>query len=140
MDYNTSEECTEDGQETAEIDAQSVYRALEQIRDGRHKRGVRYSVAEILTFLASASDLLRLQREHWAIENRLHHRRDVTLREDHCQIRKGAAPRILAILNSFLLGLLDFCGGTNVPQRMRAFDAQPSLAVRLLLGSLLTFT
>lgn len=41
MDYNTSEEGTEDGQKAREIDAQSVYRALEQIKDGRHKRGVR---------------------------------------------------------------------------------------------------
>ncbi len=81
-----------------------------------------------------------LIRAHWAIENRLHWRRDVTLREDHCQVRKGTAPRLLAILNSFLLGLLDFLGVRNVPKQMRFFDAHPSQAVRLLLGSLLTFT
>ncbi len=75
----------------------------------------------------------------YTIENRLHWRRDVTLREDHCQVRKGNAPRVLAVLNSFLLALLDFRGVTNVPQQMRIFDAQPLLAVRLLLGSLLTF-
>lgn len=60
--------------------------------------------------------------------------------EDHCQVRKGAAPRVLAVLNSFLLGLLDFCGVTNVPKQMRLFDARPHLVARLLLGSLLTFT
>jgi predicted transposase YbfD/YdcC len=43
----------------------------------------------------------------FCIENRLHWRRDVTLREDHSQVRKGTAPRILAVLNSFLLALLD---------------------------------
>ena len=63
----------------------------------------------------------------------------MTLREDHCQVRKGHAPRVLAVLNSFLLALLDWRGVTNVPQQMRIFDAQPSQAVRLLLGSLLTF-
>jgi hypothetical protein len=46
---------------------------------------------------------------------------------------------MLAILNSFLLGLLDFLGVCNVPQQMRLFDAHPLQAVRLLLGSLLTF-
>jgi hypothetical protein len=66
-------------------------------------------------------------------------RRDVTLREDHCQVRKGEAPRVLAVLNRFLLALLDFLAVTNVPQHMRIFDAQPWQAVRLLLGSLLTF-
>jgi predicted transposase YbfD/YdcC len=75
----------------------------------------------------------------YTIENRLHWRRDVTLREDHSQVRKGTAPRILAILNSFLLALLDFLGVCNVSKQMRLFDAQPLLAVRLLLGSLLTF-
>src|SRR5690349_13944547 len=34
-----------------EIDALSVYRAFEQVEDGRHKRGVRYSVALILTLI-----------------------------------------------------------------------------------------
>ena len=63
----------------------------------------------------------------------------MTLREDHCQVRKGEAPRILALLNSFLLALLDLFGVSNVPKQMRTFDAQPLLAVRLLLGSLLTF-
>lgn len=65
---------------------------------------------------------------------------DVTLREDHSQVRKGQAPRILALLNSFLLALLDLFGVNNVPKQMRTFDAQRLLAVRLLLGSLLTFT
>jgi hypothetical protein len=35
-----------------EVDALSVYRALEQIQDGRHKRGVRCSVALILMLMA----------------------------------------------------------------------------------------
>ena len=109
-------------------------------REGKTHLEVVHGLTNLPPALATASDLLRLQREHWAIENRLHHRRDVTLREDHCQVRKGAAPRVLAVLNSFLLGVLDFCGVTNVPKRMRIFDAQPQQAVRLLLGSLLTFT
>ena len=54
-------------------------------------------------------------------------------------MRKGEAPRLLAILNSFLLALFDFLAVANVPQQMRLFDAQPLLAVRLSLGSLLTF-
>ena len=74
----------------------------------------------------------------YAIENRLHWRRDVTLREDHCQVRKGTAPLALAALNNLVLALCDFLGVTNVPQYMRRLDAHPALAVRLLLRSLLT--
>ena len=75
----------------------------------------------------------------YTIENRLQWRGDVTRRQDHCQVRKGDAPRVLAVLNSFLLALLDFLGVSTGPQQMRIFDAQPWQAIRLLLGSLLTF-
>jgi predicted transposase YbfD/YdcC len=107
---------------------------------GQMRREVVYGITSLPPTRASAARLLALVRTHWKIENRLHWRRDVTLREDHCQVRKGEAPRILALLNSFLLALLDLFGVSNVPKQMRTFDAQPLLAVRLLLGSVLTFT
>ncbi len=103
------------------------------------RQEVVYGITSLPPSRASAQQLLALVREHWAIENRLHWRRDVTLREDRSQVRKGTAPRMLAVLNSFLLALLDFLGVSNVPKQMRVFDAHPLLAVRLLLGSLLTF-
>ena len=62
--------------------------------------------------------------------------RDVRLGEDACQVRKGSAPHALAVLNSFVLALFDFCGITNVKQQMRRLDAQPLQAVRLLVKSL----
>ena len=107
--------------------------------DGQRRREVVYGITSLSPARASAARLLALVRAHWRIENRLHWRRDVTLREDACQVRKGEAPRILALLNSFLLALLDVFAVSNVPKQMRLFDAQPWLAVRLLLGSLLTF-
>jgi predicted transposase YbfD/YdcC len=107
--------------------------------DGKTRTEVVYGLTSLSPAHASAQRLLELVRDHWAIENRLHWRRDVTLREDHCQVRKGDAPRVLAVLNSFLLALLDFLGVSNVPKQMRFFDAQPFQALRLLLGSLLTF-
>ncbi len=69
-------------------------------------------------------------------ENRLHRRRDVTLQEDACQVRKGIAPRVLAILNSFLLALFDWLGVANVASQMRLFAARPVLAFRLFFLSL----
>jgi len=59
--------------------------------------------------------------------------------QNYAQAGLGTAPRVLAVLNSFLLALLDLLGVSNVPRQMRCFDAYPLLAVRLLLGSLLTF-
>jgi len=106
---------------------------------GQMRQETIYGITSLSVSQASAKRLLELVREHWWIENRLHYRRDVTLREDQCQVRKGIAPRVLAVLNSFLLALLDFLGVNNVPSQMRRFEAQPLLAVRLLLGSPLTF-
>jgi hypothetical protein len=75
----------------------------------------------------------------YTIENRLHYRRDVTLGEDQSQLRKGTAPRTLAVLNSVLLSCTDFLGVSNVAEQIRVFHSQPLLAARVLLGSLLTF-
>jgi hypothetical protein len=95
-----------------------------------------YGFTSLTPSQADPDRLLMLIRQHWAIENRLHSRRDVTLREDACQVRKGCAPRTLAVLNSFLLALFDWLGVRNVASQMRVFAASPHLAFRLLTGSL----
>lgn len=95
-----------------------------------------YGFSSLSPKQATPDLLLTLIRHHWAIENRLHYRRDVALAEDACQVRKGTAPHALAVLNSFLLALFDFCGVTNAKQQMRHFDAHPLQAVQLLLTSL----
>lgn len=95
-----------------------------------------YGLTSLTPKKADTTRLLELNREHWAIENRLHYRRDGALAEDACQVRKGAAPHVLAVLNSFVLALFDFCQFSNVKQSMRRFDAQPLQAVHLLLSSL----
>ena len=68
MNYSMLDEAMEQVQLPLEIDALSVYRALEQIQDGRHKRGVRYSVALIFTLilLAKAAGMTtRLSIAQW---------------------------------------------------------------------------
>ncbi len=51
MRYNTLREPLAPTQWAEEIDALSLYSAFEQITDGRHARGVRYSVALVLTLI-----------------------------------------------------------------------------------------
>jgi len=103
----------------------------------RHSQTV-YGFTNLKPRQAGAARLLELVQRHWAIENRLHWRRDVTLGEDQCQVRKGVAPLVLAILNSLVLALFDLLGARNVPQQMRRLDAHPAQAIQLVLGSLLT--
>ena len=107
-------------------------------RQGQRHIQTVYGLTNLSPTQASAGRLLELVQRHWRIENRLHWRRDVTLGEDRCQVRKGVAPLVLAALNSLVLAVFDFLGVSNVPQQMRRLDAHPAQAVRLVLGSLLT--
>jgi hypothetical protein len=78
MDYTTLQEAMEQIAQEQQIDALSVYRAFEQIEDGRHQRGVRYRVALILplivlgklagmTSLAGIAEWVRLRAEWLAV-------------------------------------------------------------------------
>ena len=100
-------------------------------REVRHE--VVYGLSSLSLHHAPAARMLALVREHWAIENRLHWRRDVTLGEDACQTRTGAPPSLLAQLNSTVLSLMDRVGVRNVARQMRYFDAHPEQALNLLL-------
>ncbi len=57
----------------------------------------------------------------YTIENGLHYRRDMTLREDHSQLRMGQAPHVLAILNNIVVGLVARQGKTNLAEARREF-------------------
>ena len=89
---------------------------------------------------APPARMLALVREHWAIENKLHYRRDVSLGEDACQTRTGPVPGLLAQLNSIVLSLMDRAGVRNVAQQIRYFDAHIEQALALVLtGSCLVY-
>ncbi len=95
-----------------------------------------YGFSNLTPAEASPEAIATFVRNHWAIENRLHWRRDVTLREDHSQVRTTGKPQVLAALNTIVLSLMDWLEVRNVPDQMRIFAAFPKLALDLLLGSL----
>jgi predicted transposase YbfD/YdcC len=61
-----------------------------------------------------AASFGRAVRAHWGIENRDHHVRDRTLREDASRIRRK--PGVFARLRSFALNVLRAHGVTNVSE------------------------
>jgi predicted transposase YbfD/YdcC len=73
---------------------------------GKSSREVVYAVTSLPRERAGPDSLLALVRQHWAIENRLHWRRDVILREDASRVRSGAAPQALAALRNTALRLV----------------------------------
>jgi len=60
----------------------------------------------LLSRPVSATRLLKIVRQHWHIENRLHWVLDVTLGEDRARNRKDHGPENIAILRKITLNLL----------------------------------
>lgn len=102
------------------------------LKSGKQRHQIVYGLSNLSLTQAPALRMLELNRAHWGIENRLHWRRDVTLGEDSCQTRTGAAPGILARLNSAVLSLMDRLGVHNVARQARFFDAHVEAAVQAL--------
>jgi predicted transposase YbfD/YdcC len=78
--------------------------------------------------------LLEMTRSYWGIENGLHYRRDVTLREDYTRMTKGKAGQATACLNNLILGiLLPKKKFRSIPAARRYYSAHPSEALDLFL-------
>jgi len=103
------------------------------LKTGEVRHQVVYGLSSLSLQEAPPQRMLALIRAHWKIENRLPWRRDVTLGEDGCQTRTGAAPGLLARLNSAVLSLMDRLGVRNVAKQLRFFDADIEQAIQLLL-------
>lgn len=90
-------------------------RAVTDKRTGKTRREVVYGITSLAPERASAAQLLRLWREHWHVENRLHWVRDVTFDEDRSQVRAGRAPQVMAAFRNVAISLLRLCGAENTP-------------------------
>jgi len=96
----------------------------------RHE--VVYGLTSLTASEASPRRLLTLQRRHWAIENELHYRRDVTLGEDACRCKHRPMAQVLASLNNLVIALLFRNHNAKAPQAQRYYNAHPDHALNLL--------
>ena len=56
---------------------------------------------------------------HWAIENSVHHVRDVTQREDTSRIHRGAGPQLMAALRNTATNIARLGGHANIAAAQR---------------------
>jgi predicted transposase YbfD/YdcC len=111
-----------------------VYMIKRTVKEkGEERIEIVYGMTNLPRKKTNAERLLQLNRNHWAIENRLHHRRDATLGEDASQTRVKGVPEVLAALNGGILAFMDFLGVKNVAKQMRYFCEYPREALQLLL-------
>ncbi|MCS6882940.1 MAG: hypothetical protein RMK84_18465 [Oscillochloridaceae bacterium] len=90
--------------------------------DAKGEHGeVRYGVTSLPRRVAGPDRLLRIARAEWGIENGLHHRCDVTLREDAFQLQRGRGPQTNAALNNVVVSLVAGSGVKNLAAFPREF-------------------
>ena len=97
-------------------------------------RQVIYAITSLPADKLDPAALLQLSRDHWQIENRLFHVRDVTFNEDACRVRSGAAPQALAEIRNAALNLIRKSGQKPRPAR-EAFAERKWTAIRLVMNS-----
>lgn len=101
---------------------------------GQPKRARHYGITSLAPTVADPARLLALKRGHWAIENRLHRRKDVTFGEDASLIHAGQGPTVLALLRDAAVSLLHQAGVHRVAARLRRHSQHPADAVALVVG------
>jgi predicted transposase YbfD/YdcC len=85
---------------------------------------VRYGITSLPREVADARRLLAIARAEWGIENGLHYRRDVTLQEDACQLRRGGGPQVMAALNNAVVSVVGQARAQNLAAVQRHFAYQ----------------
>ena len=93
-----------------------------------------YLITSLPPEAASPQRLLRLARDHWGIENRLHYVRDVAFAEDRCRVRAGARP--LASLRNFAITLIRRAG-LSISEARENFREDRANAITLVTGRVL---
>lgn len=86
--------------------AQVCRMTRQRIIRGRESTETVYAITSLTADKAGPDQLLALSRAHWGIENRLHHVRDVTCREDQARTHAGHAPQVLAALRNTALTII----------------------------------
>ncbi|HEY2417841.1 MAG TPA: transposase [Steroidobacteraceae bacterium] len=110
-----------------------IERVRLRLKDQTEQRETVFCITSLTPDKADAPRLLQLNRGHWAIENRLHYVRDWTFDEDRSQVRKRAAPHLMASLRNLAIGLSRLAGAsTNIAAAARFFMRNAERAMELL--------
>lgn len=85
------------------------------LRTGHTTGQVRYAITSLTAEQVSPAQLARLWRNHWTVENQVHHVRDVSFGADAGRVRTGNAVEALAALRKAIMALSRFEGWPCLP-------------------------
>jgi predicted transposase YbfD/YdcC len=109
-----------------------IRREITKLKTNKTSQEIVFGITSLCPEKADPARVLKLNRGHWGIENRLHWVRDVTFDEDRSQIRTRNAPRIMASFRNFVIGLFRYLGSTNIAKSLRSMSAKPHRALHAL--------
>lgn len=64
-----------------------------------------YLMSSLTLEQLQAQGMLRIKRDYWIVESRLHHCLDMTLREDQSRVRTPGAARVLGAIRRVVVSL-----------------------------------
>jgi len=98
-----------------------VEKTVTQIKTNQTSNEVTYGITSCSPEKADAQQMLKWVRGYWGIENGLHYRRDVTLREDATRMSNPTMANAMATINNFMIGLTQKLGFSNLADARRQF-------------------
>lgn len=99
-------------------------RYRQQSRTTKESTEVIYGITSRGPERATAEQMLQWTRNYWGIENGLHYRRDVTLREDATRISQPALAQTISVINNFIVAIAQKLGYSNLASARRIFDSK----------------
>lgn len=99
-------------------------------RRGKKSVEVTYLITSTSHHQAPPAVLAAWVNQHWCIENKLHHVRDVTYDEDRSQVRTGHAPHVMASLRNIAINILRLTGWDNIAAALRHHAHNPDRAIK----------
>lgn len=102
-----------------------LVRIRENIKTGKRESETVYLITSHTSETLSAKKFLEYNRAHWQIENNLHYVLDDTYREDRMTMRKGAGPKVMALLRALSVSLLRIAGVENIKRAVDLLKREP---------------
>ena len=93
---------------------------------------IAYGITDLTRDQANAERLLAYNRGHWGIENKTHHTRDVTFREDAHQAKSGFGPQVMAAVRNTATAICRLYGSLNIAEARREFAWNPQRLFSML--------
>ncbi|HEY4603967.1 MAG TPA: ISAs1 family transposase [Blastococcus sp.] len=115
--------------------AMKIVRHRTEVSTGVHSTETVYAITSLGHRYADAVLLATWLRTHWRIENSIHWVRDVTLGEDHSQVRTGAGPHVMAALRNTAINVSRLAGHTNIAAAQRHYSWTPDAALDAVLAA-----